>query len=101
MGTVLFLMAFASFFGGYFFFAEAKSALHQIEGLIMFLIAAVFFVGGAIVRRLSQPTHAEHARKLRKKQREEAAQKEARAAIVAAKITADMALKQQARRRVG
>lgn len=29
-----------------------KSAIHEIQGLIHLLIAAVFFVGGAIIHRL-------------------------------------------------
>ena len=49
MVIVLFLLAAVTFFIGCGFFAAAKSAIHEIEGLICFLISAIFLSGGAIV----------------------------------------------------
>ncbi len=43
---VLSIMAFAY---GFMIFIGAKSAIHEIEALILFLIGAVFIVGAGIV----------------------------------------------------
>ncbi len=42
---ILLLASGACFLGGGFFFVTAGSAVHEIEGLILFLMSAVFFVG--------------------------------------------------------
>ena len=61
MRFILFTLGALAVLGGLFFFANAVGAVHEIEGLIMFLIASVLIVGGAIVeaqlrsRRESNP----------------------------------------------
>lgn len=47
-----FLLAGVTLVAGLGFFGLAKSAIHENEGLISFLIAAVFLAGGAIVQQL-------------------------------------------------
>jgi len=42
---ILILVSGACFLAGGFFFVVAKSAIHEIEGLILFLISALCFVG--------------------------------------------------------
>lgn len=41
----LILASIAAFLAGVFFFVVAVSAVHEIEGLVLFLISAVCFVG--------------------------------------------------------
>jgi hypothetical protein len=49
MRIFLFILCVLSFLAGGTILAGAKSAIHEIEGLVLFLIAAVFLVGAAIV----------------------------------------------------
>src|SRR5437867_4261766 len=49
MAVILFLLAMLAFFAGLLFFMIAKSAIHEIEGLLCWLISAVFLSGAAIV----------------------------------------------------
>jgi hypothetical protein len=48
MRFILFILAVITFIFGIFFFGAAKSAIHEIEGMIVFLISAVFFTGSCI-----------------------------------------------------
>lgn len=43
--VILILISGAAFLAGGFFFLAAKSAIHEIEGLILLLMSAVCFVG--------------------------------------------------------
>ena len=49
MAYILFLLALLAFGAGVLFFLIAKSAIHEIEGLICLLIGAVCLSGAAIV----------------------------------------------------
>lgn len=49
MVIVLVLLAVGAFLAGALFFAVAKSAIHEIEGLVCWLISAVCLSGGVIV----------------------------------------------------
>jgi len=49
MAISLFLLASLAFIAGCGFFGIAKSAIHEIEGLLCFLISAVLLTGSAIV----------------------------------------------------
>jgi hypothetical protein len=43
--VILITASVVSFLAGGFFFLVARSAIHEIEGLILFLISAVYFTG--------------------------------------------------------
>jgi len=49
MRIFLFILCLLSFLAGSMIFAGAKSAIHEIEAFLLFLICAVFSVGAAIV----------------------------------------------------
>ena len=49
MSVLLFLLALSAAGLGALILVASKSAIHEIESLILFLIGAVFFVGTAIV----------------------------------------------------
>ncbi len=49
MRIFLFILCLLSFLVGTMILAGAKSAIHEIEAFLLFLIAAVFLVGAAIV----------------------------------------------------
>jgi hypothetical protein len=51
MRIFLFILCILCFLAGLVIFAGAKSAIHEIEGLQLFLISAVFLIGAAIVAR--------------------------------------------------
>lgn len=53
MKVLLFLLAIAAAVVGVLILQNAKSAIHEIEAWILFLIAAVFLVGAAIVESLA------------------------------------------------
>jgi hypothetical protein len=70
MSIFLFILCLLSFLAGLMIFAGAKSAIHEIEAFLLFLIGAVFLVGAAIVDYLkqmlkSQQKAEEHLRVLR------------------------------------
>jgi hypothetical protein len=48
LAIILLLISVTCFLIGGFLFVAAKSAIHEIEGLILFLISAVCFVGFVI-----------------------------------------------------
>ena len=52
MRFVFAILAVLIFLGGCSILAAAKSAIHEIEAFMLFLIAAVFLVGGAIMDAL-------------------------------------------------
>ena len=58
MRFVLFLLAILALAIGLLMVAEAKSALHEIEGLISILIASVLLAGAAVVDQLVQSLKA-------------------------------------------
>ena len=49
MRIFLLILCLLSGLAGLLIFAAAKSAIHEIEAFVLFLIAAVFLVGAAIV----------------------------------------------------
>jgi len=54
MKLIIFLLSGMSLFSGFVILTSAKSAIHEIESFILFLIAAVLLIGGSIVQYLSQ-----------------------------------------------
>ncbi len=52
MRVFLFILCILSFLAGVMIFAAAKSAIHEIEAFLLFLIGAVFLVGAAIVEAI-------------------------------------------------
>jgi uncharacterized membrane protein YdfJ with MMPL/SSD domain len=60
MRIFLLFLCVLSFLAGLLVFADAKSAIHEIEGTILFLIAAVFLVGVAIIEAIDRMLKAEH-----------------------------------------
>lgn len=49
MRILLFLLGFLAFLFGALILSAAKSAIHEIEAFILFVIGAVFISGAAIV----------------------------------------------------
>jgi len=54
MTIILLLLAVSTFFFGILILSSAKSAIHEIEAFIIFLISAVFIVGAFIVDSVNQ-----------------------------------------------
>ncbi|MEA2031445.1 MAG: hypothetical protein U9N55_07625 [candidate division Zixibacteria bacterium] len=54
MRILLFILAIVAFFAGGAILADAKSAIHEIEAFIIFLISAVFISGAGIVEAVHQ-----------------------------------------------
>jgi quinol-cytochrome oxidoreductase complex cytochrome b subunit len=52
MRVFLFILCVLSFLAGVMTLAGAKSAIHEIEAFLLFLIGAVFLVGAAIVEAI-------------------------------------------------
>ena len=52
MRVFLFILCILSFLAGVMIFPVAKSAIHEIEAFLLFLIGAVFLVGAAIVEAI-------------------------------------------------
>ncbi|MDB5384790.1 MAG: hypothetical protein JWM11_436 [Planctomycetaceae bacterium] len=52
MRNFLFLLSGLAFLVGMAVLIAAKSAIHEIEAFILFLIAAVLFVGAAVVKAI-------------------------------------------------
>ncbi len=63
------LLFIAALLGGLFFMFAAKSAVHEIEGLILFLIAAVMIVA-AEVREMAENQSTRAAGSKQKKSHE-------------------------------
>lgn len=53
MRILLFLLAILTFLAGCGILAGAKSAIHEIEGFILFLMSAVFISGAGIVEAIN------------------------------------------------
>jgi hypothetical protein len=53
MRIVLFVLSILALLAGSGIFAVAKTALHEIEGFILFLISAILLVGAAIVEAIN------------------------------------------------
>ncbi len=53
MRIILFVLAIFAFIGGAAILATAKSAAHEIEGLILFVIFAIFLTGAGIVEAIN------------------------------------------------
>jgi hypothetical protein len=49
MNWLLYVSGAGSLYGAYTFFSVAKSAVHEIEGLMCILIAVVCIAGGAVI----------------------------------------------------
>lgn len=49
MKIVLFVLAILAFLSGFGILASAKSAIHEIEAFVLYIVSAVFFSGSAIV----------------------------------------------------
>ena len=54
MRIILFVLAILAFITGGSILAVAKSAIHEIEAFVLFLIAAVFLSGAAIVEAVDR-----------------------------------------------
>lgn len=54
MRILLFALFGAAFFTGFVVLREAKSAIHEIEAFLLFLISAVLLVGAAIIEGITQ-----------------------------------------------
>jgi hypothetical protein len=53
MRIILFVLAIFSFIGGAAILTTAKSAAHEIEGLILLVVFAVFLSGAGIVEAIN------------------------------------------------
>lgn len=53
MRIILFVLAVFAFIGGAAILTRANSAAHEIEGLILFVIFAVFLSGAGIVEAIN------------------------------------------------
>jgi hypothetical protein len=53
MRILLFLLAILAFLAGAGILAGAKSAIHEIEAFILFLISAVFISGAGVVEAVN------------------------------------------------
>ena len=53
MRIILFVLAIFAFIGGAAILTTANSAAHEIEGLILFIIFAVFLSGAGIVEAIN------------------------------------------------
>lgn len=49
MRIILLILAIISFLAGAAIFAGSKSAIHEIEGFLLFLVSAVFISGASII----------------------------------------------------
>ena len=49
MQFLLFVLAILAFLAGAAIFAGAKSAIHEIEAFLLFLISAIFISGASVV----------------------------------------------------
>jgi hypothetical protein len=49
MSVLLVIVSFVVAFIAFGFLLGAKSAIHEIEAFVLFLIASVFFVGGCLL----------------------------------------------------
>jgi hypothetical protein len=54
MGNLLYILAIVAFLAGGVIWGEAKSAIHEIEAFILFLISAVFISGAGIVEAVAR-----------------------------------------------
>tara|TARA_X000000368_G_scaffold357341_1_gene299698 strand:- start:159 stop:332 length:174 start_codon:yes stop_codon:yes gene_type:complete len=54
MKVILLILTILTLFYGVGILGVAKSAIHEIESFLLFLISAVFFVGFAIVSALEE-----------------------------------------------
>jgi len=54
MKTSLLVLTILASFLGMIILSEAKSAIHEIQSFMLFLISAVFYVGYAIVSTLEK-----------------------------------------------
>jgi hypothetical protein len=53
MRVLLFLLAVVAFLAGVGILVSAQSAIHEIEAFVVFLIAAVFVSGSAVVEAVN------------------------------------------------
>jgi multisubunit Na+/H+ antiporter MnhC subunit len=60
MRVLLFLLSIMALVAAGFFFVVAKSAVHEIEGLILVLTSAVLLVGAAIVEAVGRCARSRH-----------------------------------------
>jgi hypothetical protein len=52
--TLLFVLAVLAFLAGAMVLVGAQSAIHEIEGFVLFVCSAVFLAGSAIVEAVNQ-----------------------------------------------
>ncbi len=69
MRVIMFALAVLAFLAGFAILASAKSAVHEIEAFVLYVVAAVLFAGAAIVdaiiglpKRLARNEAAEASR---------------------------------------
>ena len=53
MKIFLYVLAALAFLAGFAIFASSKSAIHEIEAFVLFIVSAVFLSGAAIVGAIS------------------------------------------------
>ena len=54
MKTTLLVFSFIAFLAGLIILGSAKSAIHEIEGFVLYVVSAVFFSGAAIVGAINK-----------------------------------------------
>ena len=54
MKYLLFVLSILAFLAGLAILVAAKSAIHEIQAFILFLISAVFFSGAGVVEAVNQ-----------------------------------------------
>lgn len=54
MKTTLLVFSFMAFLAGLIILGSAKSAIHEIEGFVLYVVSAVFFSGAAIVGAINK-----------------------------------------------
>jgi cytochrome c oxidase assembly factor CtaG len=56
MKIFLFVLAILAFLSGFGILSSAKSAIHEIEAFVLYIVSAVFFSGAAIVGAVNRLT---------------------------------------------
>jgi len=54
MKTALLVLSFIAFLAGLIILGSAKSAIHEIEGFVLYVVSAVFLSGAAIVGAINK-----------------------------------------------
>jgi len=54
MKFILFVLSVLAFLAGFIILVSAKSAIHEIEGFVLYIVSAVLFSGAAVVDAINQ-----------------------------------------------